>query len=130
MRIWRSAVTATHDFLGPEDIADFEVRIPRDLLPQVRLTVAVLNGSPVGFAGVAGGNLEMLFVDDAFRGRGVGTALLQAELAENPQLTTDVNEQNPQALSFYRRQGYVVVGRSEIDGDGRPFPLLHLARTR
>jgi putative acetyltransferase len=43
-------------------------------------------------------------------------------------LTVDVNEQNPAAVGFYERLGFVVVGRSPRDGSGRPFPLLHLRR--
>ncbi|MGY0625916.1 MAG: GNAT family N-acetyltransferase, partial [Paraglaciecola chathamensis] len=39
----------------------------------------------------------------------------------------DVNEQNPKALGFYQRIGFKVVGRSELDGQGKPYPLLHLA---
>jgi putative acetyltransferase len=38
----------------------------------------------------------------------------------------DVNEQNPQALGFYQHQGFVITGRSPLDGQGNPFPLLHL----
>lgn len=39
----------------------------------------------------------------------------------------DVNEQNEQALGFYRRLGFEVVGRSALDGQGRPYPLLHMS---
>jgi putative acetyltransferase len=41
-------------------------------------------------------------------------------------LTVDVNEQNPEAVRFYEACGFAVVGRSEVDGSGRPFPLLHM----
>jgi hypothetical protein len=40
--------------------------------------------------------------------------------------TVDVNEQNPQAVGFYLHIGCEVVGRSELDGMGKPYPLLHL----
>ena len=40
----------------------------------------------------------------------------------------DVNEQNPDAVDFYRRRGFEQVGRSPVDSDGRPFPLLHFRR--
>jgi putative acetyltransferase len=38
----------------------------------------------------------------------------------------DVNEQNPQGVGFYRHMGFEQVGRSELDGQGNPFPLLHM----
>ena len=40
--------------------------------------------------------------------------------------SVDVNEQNPQAVGFYLRMGFAVVGRSETDDADRPFPILHL----
>ena len=42
----------------------------------------------------------------------------------------DVNEQNPQALAFYKRQGFRIVGRSAQDGQGMPYPLLHMVWQR
>ena len=40
----------------------------------------------------------------------------------------DVNEQNVQAVGFYRHMGFVVVGRSPTDDAGRPYPLLHMGQ--
>jgi putative acetyltransferase len=40
----------------------------------------------------------------------------------------NVNEQNAQAVGFYSRSGFVVVGRSELDDAGRPYPLLHMSK--
>ena len=37
----------------------------------------------------------------------------------------DVNEQNEQAVGFYLKMGAEVIGSSELDGLGKPFPLLH-----
>ncbi|MFC9518930.1 GNAT family N-acetyltransferase [Nocardiaceae bacterium NPDC056970] len=128
VRIWRSAVEATHHFLAPEDIAFFESRMASDYLPAVDLTVADVDGVPAGFSGIAGDSLEMLFVDDAYRGRGVGSALLERALADRPDLILDVNEQNPQAVGFYEHHGFVTLRRSATDADGRPFPILHMAR--
>ncbi|WP_062995366.1 acetyltransferase [Nocardia mikamii] len=124
--VWRSAVQATHDFLAAEHAADIESRLAADYFPAVELTVAVAEGTVTGFSGTADGQLEMLFIDADHRGRGIGSALLRAALARYPALTVDVNEQNPQALGFYRHHGFIVTGRSETDGDGRPYPLLHL----
>lgn len=38
----------------------------------------------------------------------------------------DVNEQNEQAIGFYIYKGFSVAGRSELDGTGKPYPILHL----
>ncbi|MFC8732317.1 acetyltransferase [Luteimicrobium sp. NPDC057192] len=125
--VWRTAVDATHDFLSVAHRDAIETRLASDYFPQVGLVVAERDGVVVGFAGTAGDRLEMLFVDDAERGRGIGTALLEHVVGLGV-TAVDVNEQNPQAVAFYRRRGFDVVGRSALDDDGRPYPLLHLAR--
>lgn len=126
--IWRSAVDATHDFLAAEDRDALEARLASDYLPQVDLYVAEREGRPVGFAGVSDEKLEMLFVDAVERGRGVGSALLSYVVGQRGVAAVDVNEQNPQAVDFYRRRGFREVGRSPLDDQGRPYPLLHLTR--
>lgn len=126
VEIWRSAVRATHDFLDASDFTRIESHLASDYFPAVTLTVAETDGTPAGFAGVLDGSLEMLFVSDAVRGQGVGSALL-AEVVENQAVTrVDVNEQNQAARAFYLRRGFVPVGRSDLDGDGRPYPIVHL----
>lgn len=126
-QIWRSAVQATHDFLTADDIDFFESRLLSDYFGAVELTVAVVDQVPVAFSGLAEGKLEMLFVDQRYRGTGIGAMLLRHAIDAHPGLLVDVNEQNPQAVGFYRRFGFVTVGRQDTDGDGRPFPILNLA---
>lgn len=124
--IWRGAVDATHDFLTDADRDAIEAELPSAYLPAVALSVAERDGRPVGFSGVLDGMLEMLFVDAAQRGGGVGTALLTHAIRELGVTRVDVNEQNVSAAGFYAHRGFEVVGRSEIDEAGRPYPLLHL----
>ncbi|WP_109469983.1 acetyltransferase [Mycolicibacter heraklionensis] len=124
--IWHSAVDATHDFLADADRADIESQLAEAYFPSVHLTVAEIDGVPVGFAGTAGERLEMLFVHADARGRGVGSALLEHATAEHGIRLVDVNKQNEQAVDFYVRRGFVVTGRSELDDAGRPYPLLHM----
>lgn len=127
--VWRSAVAATHDFLAAEHFAEIERALPGDYLPNVTLTVADDAGRIVGFSGVAEGRLEMLFVHDDVRGTGVGTVLLNDAVVRLGATEVDVNEQNPQAVGFYLARGFTQTGRSELDGDGRPYPLLTLEFT-
>ncbi|MBJ8348048.1 acetyltransferase [Antrihabitans sp. YC2-6] len=128
--IWKRAVEATHHFLTPSDIAGYEPRVRNDYLPRVEVWVAVDETDiPVGFIGLAGSKIEMLFVDPIAHGGGFGSALVDAVAAHHDTLTVDVNEQNPDAHEWYLRRGFEQTGRSTEDSDGRPFPLLHLRRT-
>ncbi|GAA3964918.1 GNAT family N-acetyltransferase [Gordonia caeni] len=68
----------------------------------------------------------MLFVAAEDRGSGAGTALLDHAVRELGAWKVDVNEQNTQAVDFYARRGFDIVGRSDTDEAGRPYPLLHL----
>lgn len=72
------------------------------------------------------GHLEALFVAPEKHGMGIGTMLIGSVLRDHPGLTTDVNEQNQSALGFYEHQGFERTGRSPVDGQGRPYPLVHL----
>lgn len=125
--IWRSAVRATHSFLADEDFSRIESNLASSYFPGVMLVVAERGGRPVGFAGAADGSLEMLFVADEARGSGLGTLLLQHVITHLAVIRVDVNEQNVNAHDFYTRRGFIETGRSERDGDGRPYPILHLA---
>ncbi|PVY96011.1 GNAT family N-acetyltransferase [Actinomycetospora cinnamomea] len=130
VRVWRRAVEATHDFLTPGDVDGFSEQLRRDLpRAAVRVAVAPGGGALVGFLAARSGEVDMLFVDPSVHGRGVGTALLEEVAARHPVLTVEVNEQNPVARAWYERRGFVRVGRSATDADGRPFPILHLRRS-
>ena len=126
VEIWRAAVDATHDFLTPEDHTAIEAEV-RDFLPAAPLWLAVdADDRAIGFMLLDGASMEALFIDPAHRGSGVGRALVTHALKCHPVLTTDVNEQNKQAVGFYERLGFEPVGRSGRDRQGRAYPLIHL----
>lgn len=76
--------------------------------------------------GIAEGNLEMLFIDDNHRGTGIGKKLITYAI-DNLQVTkVDVNEQNIQAVGFYKYIGFSIYKRSNLDGEGRGYPILHM----
>lgn len=123
--IWERSVRASHSFLGEEDIAEIRAALVPHYFPAVELYGLEENGSLVGFVGLAGSNVEMLFVDGCERGHGIGSRLMAHVLALGAE-SVDVNEQNPSALKFYLSKGFEIVGRDECDPAGRPFPILHL----
>jgi len=68
----------------------------------------------------------MLFIDPQHRGQGLGRQLLRYAVECMNADELEVNEQNPQALAFYLKQGFEVIGRTEHDGLGQPYPLLRM----
>ncbi len=124
--IWRRSVDATHDFLTPQDRQAIEAEVV-GFLPAAALDLALdASGRPQAFMLLDGSHMEALFVDPDARGAGVGRALVEEALRRHPDLTTDVNEQNAQAVGFYERMGFERTGRSDRDGQGRAYPLIHL----
>ena len=127
IEVWEASVRATHHFLTEADI-QFLKPFVGDGLMQVEVLAGVRDGEGqvVGFIGVEGAKLEALFVHPGWRGQGIGRRLVTYAVGQLGATEVDVNEQNDQAVGFYRRMGFVVVDRSAVDGMGLPFPLLRM----
>jgi len=127
--VWEASVRATHDFLTESDIQFFKPMVLPGLLSLDHLLCARdLEGTLIGFVGVSNGKMEALFVHPTCRRSGVGRRLARHAVVELGATIVDVNEQNHQAVGFYRRLGFEVEGRSAVDSMGKPFPLLHLRK--
>lgn len=125
-RVWEASVRSTHDFLPDYYIKVLRDHVLRRYLDAVMLVCCKEGSRICGFAGVASGRLDMLFVAPHDHGRGIGKRLLRYAVQELNATCLDVNEQNTQALGFYLHQGFEVTGRSETDGLSQPYPLLHM----
>ena len=127
VEIWVASVRATHNFVAEADIQFFKPIVRNHALPSVTLRcVRGQDNRAVGFVGVSNGKIEMLFIHPTHRGHGFGKTLLEYALQQGDATELDVNEQNRQAVGFYTHMGFVAVGRSEVDGMGKPYPLLHM----
>lgn len=82
--------------------------------------------APVGFMSVEGGRLEMLFLDPDVHGQGLGRQLLEHGIEHLGVTELTVNEQNPQAVGFYEHLSFSTYRRTELDEEGRPYPLLYM----
>jgi putative acetyltransferase len=128
VEVWEASVRATHTFLTEKDIAYFKPLILNEYLKAVELrSVRNEQGRIIGFLGVAEEKVEMLFIHPAYMGKGIGKVLMDYALNEMRATRVDVNEANPQAVGFYEHLGFKIISRSELDGLGKPFPILHLA---
>lgn len=125
--VWEDSVRATHHFLSEEEILQIKQYVPEALQGVAHLIVAEnAAGAPVGFMGVEDGRLEMLFLASAARGVGLGRQLLQYGIQHYGVREVTVNEQNPQAVGFYRHMGFTTYQRTDHDEQGGPYPLLYM----
>jgi putative acetyltransferase len=125
--LWEASVRATHHFLPEAEILALRPLILEHYFDAVTLHCARTEEEHIaGFSGVHEGKLEMLFVAPEARGGGVGRLLVEHAIDQCGATQVDVNEQNEQAVGFYRKMGFVVTGRSPLDGQGKPYPLLHM----
>ncbi|HBO23609.1 MAG TPA: acetyltransferase [Providencia sp.] len=127
IQVWESSVRATHDFITEQNIQDLKIAIKEQYLPNLAVFVAVDETQKIiGFIGTDENRLEMLFIAPNNRGKGTGKQLLHYAINQLGITEVDVNEQNPQAVGFYQHMGFIQYARSEIDGEGNPFPILHM----
>jgi putative acetyltransferase len=126
--IWLRSVRATHTFVSEEDIQSMIPQV-RDYLASSESELWVLSDDSdaiKGFMRMSGSEMESLFLAPEFQRRGAGRRLVRHAQTQHGELTVDVNEQNVAARAFYEACGFVVEGRSELDDQGRPYPLLHM----
>ena len=130
IELWEASVRATHHFLKEEDILYFKPLILNTYLDTVTLRCLRNNeGKMVGFMGVAEQTLEMLFISPAYRGKKIGKILLEHAIETFHIVKVDVNEQNEQAIGFYKKLGFQTIKRSTTDSSGKPYPVLHMELT-
>lgn len=126
LKLWEASVRATHHFLRVEDIERLKPDVIQGLEMIDYLYVAYRCDEPAAFMGVADEKIEMLFVSPLHFRQGVGRRLIEVAVKNHRVMFVDVNEQNPEARTFYERAGFEVFARTETDGQGNPFPILEM----
>lgn len=127
VKIWESSVRATHLFLLDNEIKEIKKYVPH-ALKEIPCLIIVENENqvPVGFMGIVEQHLEMLFISNEERGKGLGKELLKYGIEKYSVNNLAVNEQNPLAKGFYESMGFEVYKRTEFDEQGNPYPLLYM----
>lgn len=124
--VWKKSVKATHIFLTDDEIEKIAEYVPDALTGVAHLIIAANNDESIAFMGIEEQKLEMLFVSPDEQGRGVGKELLQYGIEKYNVNELGVNEQNPQAIGFYKHMGFHVYKRSDTDEQGNSYPILYM----
>ena len=129
INLWKKTVKASHNFLSEDEIQQIKKYVPEALNNIPHLIVAKDDfDTPIGFMGIAENKLEMLFVADSERGKGIGKALIKYGISNYNINELTVNEQNPLAREFYEHMGFYVYKRTDLDEQGNPYPILYMKR--
>ena len=127
LNVWEDSVKATHTFLSNEEIENIKKYVPQALKEVEHLIVAEdENYKPIAFIGIEKNKLEMLFIKNSKRGKGLGKKLLNFGIEKYSVNELAVNEQNPEAKGFYEHMGFKVYKRNELDDQGNPYPVLYM----
>ncbi len=125
--VWEDSVRATHLFLSDEEIKKIKEYVPEALRSVAHLiTAGKTEDCPVAFMGIEEERLEMLFISSAERSAGLGGKLIEYAIKNYGIKEVTVNEQNPQAVGFYRHMCFETYKRTELDEEGNPYPLLYM----
>lgn len=125
--IWEASVRATHHFLSDTEVRQIKEYVPQALNDVKHLIIAESDsGKPIAFMGTENNRLEMLFLSPTKRGKGIGKQLIQYGIQNYGIKEVTVNEQNTQAVEFYKHLGFETYKRTDCDEEGNPYPLLYM----
>ncbi|MBN9298250.1 MAG: GNAT family N-acetyltransferase [Filimonas sp.] len=129
IQTWEASVRATHHFLAAADIAFYKTIVQSINFNDLEVYCYVSDsGEVAGFLGVAEKKLEMLFLQPAYIGKGIGKQLITFAIEQLQVQWVDVNEGNTQATAFYTKAGFTIIGRTELDDAGKPYPILKMQK--
>lgn len=80
----------------------------------------------VAFMGVQDKKIEMLFIKNSERRKGIGRSLVEFGIKNYQVNQVVVNEQNENARKFYEYMGFSIYNKSEFDEQGNPYPILYM----
>lgn len=106
----------------PEQDLDF---FRDEVFPASVIWLAESGNELVGFAAVSEGWLDHLYVDPAWHGRGVGSALLRMAKEGNVRLDLWTFQRNAQARRFYEHRGFRLVEMTDGSDNEEQTPDAH-----
>ena len=126
VNLWEETVRNTHLFLESEEILRIKEYVPTAIKEIPHLIIAEDKNIPLGFIGINNYKVEMLFIKNSFRGKGLGKSLLNYGIKKYNINELTVNEQNKEAKKFYEHTGFKTYKRQELDELGLPYPILYM----
>jgi putative acetyltransferase len=124
--VWERSARATHHFVTSIDLDYYKTRVEQIDFTGFPVYCLIDCDKVLGFIGIADAQIETLFLDPDIIGQGFGKMLMDFALTELKADKVDVNEQNTHAVNFYSKFGFEQYGRTGLDPEGKPYPILKM----
>lgn len=127
LNVLENSVRAMHHFLSDTEVKANKKYVSQALSKVEHLIIAENEFNKIiAFMGTENNRLEMLFICSAEREKGIGKQLLKYGIEKFGIKEVTANEQNPQAVGFYKHMEFVTYKRTDYDEEGNPYPLLYM----
>lgn len=131
LEVWEDSVKATHLFLSNDEIKNIKEYVPQAIWGVSHLVIIENeNNQPIAFMGIEDRKIEMLFIRNSERGKGLGKKLFNYGIENYNVNELVVNEQNLNAKGFYEYMGFRAFKRTELDEQGNLYPILYMRLER
>lgn len=111
MRIWKDENIKAHKFI-PKEYWEDNYNFVKEALPNADIYVYIIKEKIIGFIGLDNNYIEGIFVDTNNQCNGIGTILLNKVKENRDNLTLSVYKKNINAISFYKKNGFIVENES------------------
>lgn len=127
MDIWHRAVQHTYNFIKGPDIITMRPIVKKNIQELDHLCgVNDERGNIIAFMGVKGQTMMSIFVEPFWMRKGIGGALVRYGIEQYKVNLVVVNEENEDAIRFFRSNGFAQKNRSIYDEYNLPYPVVTL----
>lgn len=111
LRSFRAALPTVHLAHGDDEVRDWFAAV---VVPRYETWIAGADGSVVGLLVLDGDELEQLYLDPSWRGKGLGDRFMALAKQQRPDgLSLWTFQVNGPARRFYERHGFIAVERTD-----------------
>lgn len=120
--IWLQGNEQAHNFIDPNFFKQ-NYALVEMLIPMSSVYVQDINGVK-GFIGLTENYISGIFVDETFRHKGTGKALIEKAKQRHNELQVHVYKKNSNAINFFLSQNFKIVSESINEETNQPEWLM------
>ncbi len=114
MEIWLASNLDAHSFVK-SDYWISNAESVREQLLEAEIYIFEQKNKILGFVGMQENYLAGIFVDKAFRSRGIGKHLIDCVKNNHINISLNVYKDNSSAVKFYMREGFTIISEQRDD---------------